>query len=223
MVDLTLASSVFVQYIRFYSDYGDIIKETISRARHNNKLACAQTLALSLMTLFKDTVREQGGQLDHSSQEYGHMKELARRFALTFGLDQVKTRDAVAELHKEGILFALKREEQHSDESHPPENLSFLGILVEFSAKLMKQDKKTVVQYLDKRINREMLSNQDQAWIPLVTYRNSLVQGADDDMRTPAKVKHSISYIYYDSCRSSFITLFIFYREEEEERRRILL
>ena len=50
--------------------------------------------------LFRDTVREQGGVLDHSSQQYGHMKELARRFALTFGLDQIKTRDAVAELHK---------------------------------------------------------------------------------------------------------------------------
>ena len=36
-----------------------------------------------------------------------------------------------------------------------------------------------------------MLSNQDQAWIPLVTYRNSLVQGADDDMRGPAKVSSS--------------------------------
>ena len=28
------------------------------------------------------------------------IKELARRFSLTFGLDQIKTRDAVAALHK---------------------------------------------------------------------------------------------------------------------------
>ena len=53
-----------------------------------------------VLKLFRDTLAEQGGQLDHGSQQYGHMKELARRFALTFGLDQVKTRDAVAELHK---------------------------------------------------------------------------------------------------------------------------
>uniref|UniRef100_H2YHP9 SCD domain-containing protein n=1 Tax=Ciona savignyi TaxID=51511 RepID=H2YHP9_CIOSA len=183
LIDLRLAAVVFQQYIRFYSDYGDIIKETISKTRHVNKLACAQTLALSLKTLFRDTVREQGGVLDQSSQEYGHMKELARRFALTFGLDQVKTRDAVAELHREGIVFALKRDESMFNETEPPANLTFLGILVEFSAKLMKQDKRTVLQYLDKHISPHQLSNQESLWIPLVTYRNSLLQGAgmDDD------------------------------------------
>ncbi|XP_078491496.1 cohesin subunit SA-2 isoform X2 [Ciona intestinalis] len=190
MVDLRLAAVVFQQYIRFYSDYGDIIKETISKTRHVNKLGCAQTLALSLKSLFRETVREQGGVLDQSSQEYGHMKELARRFALTFGLDQVKTRDAVAELHKEGIIFALKRDDTAYNESVAPPNLSFLGILVEFSAKLMRQDKRTVVHYLDKHISPHLLSNQDSSWIPLVTYRNSLLQGAglDDDLRqAPAK------------------------------------
>lgn len=35
-----------------------------------------------------------------------------------------------------------------------------------------------------------MLSNQDQDWIPLVTYRNSLLQGADDDnIKVPAPPK----------------------------------
>uniref|UniRef100_H2YHP6 Uncharacterized protein n=1 Tax=Ciona savignyi TaxID=51511 RepID=H2YHP6_CIOSA len=116
------------------------------------------------------------------------MKELARRFALTFGLDQVKTRDAVAELHREGIVFALKRDESMFNETEPPANLTFLGILVEFSAKLMKQDKRTVLQYLDKHISPHQLSNQESLWIPLVTYRNSLLQGAgmDDDARPTA-------------------------------------
>lgn len=50
-------------------------------------------------------MREQGGILDQGSTAYTHMKELARRFALTFGLDQVKTRDAVADLHKYGKVF----------------------------------------------------------------------------------------------------------------------
>ena len=45
-----LVCSIFL-FFRYYSDYGDIIKETISRSRHVNKLACAQTLALSLMTV----------------------------------------------------------------------------------------------------------------------------------------------------------------------------
>ena len=46
------------------------------------------------------------------------------------------------------------------------------------------------VQYLDKHIKSSMLSNQDQDWIPLVTYRNSLLQGADDDnIKAPAPPK----------------------------------
>nr|XP_039258564.1 cohesin subunit SA-2-like isoform X1 [Styela clava] len=189
MIELRLAASVFQQYIRFYPDYGDIIKETISRARHANKMACAHTLALSIMSLYRETIRMQGGSLDQSSQEYGHLKELARRLSLTFGLDQVKTRDAVAALHKEGILFALKKSDDHYNENYPPENLSFLLILVEFSSKLMRQDRKTVVNYLDKHIKPHMLKQQTAGWIPLVTYRNSLIQGSDDAeiMKQPMK------------------------------------
>ena len=36
------------------------------------------------------------------NSEFHSIKELAKRFALSFGLDAVKNRDAVASLHREG-------------------------------------------------------------------------------------------------------------------------
>lgn len=57
------------------------------------------TSKLSLQ-LFNELVQEQGPNLDRTSAHVSGIKELARRFALTFGLDQIKTREAVATLHK---------------------------------------------------------------------------------------------------------------------------
>lgn len=72
-------------------------------------------------------------------------QELAKRFALSFGLDQVKNRDAVAALHREGIRFScITLENQVVDAGDPPVYIAFLEILSEFTNKLMKQDKKVV-------------------------------------------------------------------------------
>lgn len=43
---------------------------------------------------------ELGISVDRSSSAFCGIKELARRFSLTFGLDQLKTREAIAMLHK---------------------------------------------------------------------------------------------------------------------------
>lgn len=45
-------------------------------------------------------IQENGYNFDRSSPAFSGIKELARRFALTFGLDQLKTREAIAMLHK---------------------------------------------------------------------------------------------------------------------------
>jgi cohesin complex subunit SA-1/2 len=45
-------------------------------------------------------IQENGYNFDRSSSTFSGIKELARRFALTFGLDQLKTREAIAMLHK---------------------------------------------------------------------------------------------------------------------------
>lgn len=52
------------------------------------------------MQLFNEMIQENGYNFDRSSPTFSGIKELARRFALTFGLDQLKTREAIAMLHK---------------------------------------------------------------------------------------------------------------------------
>ncbi len=138
MVKMWFKWLVFV--FQYYNDYGDIIKETLSKARQMDKIQCAKTLILSLqqvwdvifgirsfsqsvmnfesctaflpnalnvwfghfpcLQLFNELIQDQGPNLDRTSSHVSGIKELARRFALTFGLDQIKTREAVATLHK---------------------------------------------------------------------------------------------------------------------------
>uniref|UniRef100_A0A8C7JZZ7 Cohesin subunit SA n=1 Tax=Oncorhynchus kisutch TaxID=8019 RepID=A0A8C7JZZ7_ONCKI len=143
VVEMNTGADIFKQYMRYYNDYGDIIKETMSKTRQIDKIQCAKTLILSLQQLFHEMMSELGTGFDRSSSAFCGIKELARRFSLTFGLDQVKTRDAIAMLHKDGIEFAFK-EPSPQGEGNPPLHLAFLDILSEFSSKLMRQDKRTV-------------------------------------------------------------------------------
>uniref|UniRef100_A0AAY4ARS7 Cohesin subunit SA n=1 Tax=Denticeps clupeoides TaxID=299321 RepID=A0AAY4ARS7_9TELE len=164
----------------YYNDYGDIIKETMSKTRQIDKIQCAKTLILSLQQLFNEMLSELGCVFDRSSASFCGIKELARRFSLTFGLDQLKTREAIAMLHKDGIEFAFK-EPSPQGEGNPPLNLAFLDILSEFSSKLLRQDKKTVHMYLERFMTFQMALQREDCWLPLISYRNSLQAGADDD------------------------------------------
>ena len=69
------------------------------------------------------------------------------RFALSFGLDALKNREAVAQLHREGILVAVNPMENNDDPSGPPPNLPFLEILTEFTNKLLKSRGHDVTVY----------------------------------------------------------------------------
>uniref|UniRef100_A0A8C9W5Y9 Cohesin subunit SA n=1 Tax=Scleropages formosus TaxID=113540 RepID=A0A8C9W5Y9_SCLFO len=165
---------------KYYNDYGDIIKETMSKTRQIDKIQCAKTLILSLQQLFKEMLSDLGHNFDRSSSVFSGIKELARRFSLTFGLDQLKTREAIAMLHKDGIEFAFQ-EPNPQGEGHPPINLAFLDILSEFSSKLLRQDKKTVHLYLERFMTFQMALQREDCWLPLISYRNSLQAGGDDD------------------------------------------
>uniref|UniRef100_A0A668VP17 Cohesin subunit SA n=1 Tax=Oreochromis aureus TaxID=47969 RepID=A0A668VP17_OREAU len=180
VVEMRTGADIFKQYMRYYNDYGDIIKETMSKTRQIDKIQCAKTLILSLQQLFIEMVTELGHGFDRSSSAFCGIKELARRFSLTFGLDQVKTRDAIAMLHKDGIEFAFK-EPSPQGEGGPPRNLAFLDILSEFSSKLMRQDKRTVHMYLERFMTFQMALQREDCWLPLISYRNSLQAGGDDD------------------------------------------
>uniref|UniRef100_A0A3Q2NQE3 Cohesin subunit SA n=1 Tax=Fundulus heteroclitus TaxID=8078 RepID=A0A3Q2NQE3_FUNHE len=180
VVEMRTGADIFKQYMRYYNDYGDIIKETMSKTRQIDKIQCAKTLILSLQQLFNEMLSELGHGFDRSSSAFCGIKELARRFSLTFGLDQVKTRDAIAMLHKDGIEFAFK-EPSPQGEGGPPLNLAFLDILSEFSSKLMRQDKRTVHMYLERFMTFQMALQREDCWLPLISYRNSLQAGGDDD------------------------------------------
>ncbi|XP_041668897.1 cohesin subunit SA-1a isoform X1 [Cheilinus undulatus] len=180
IVDMPAAADIFKHYMKYYNDYGDIIKETLSKTRQTDKILCAKTLILSLQQLFNELLQDQGPNLDRTSSHVSGIKELARRFALTFGLDQIKTREAVATLHKDGIEFAFKYQNPRGAE-FPPVNLAFLEVLSEFSSKLIRQDKKTVHSYLEKFMSESMSERREDVWLPLISYRNSLLTGGDED------------------------------------------
>uniref|UniRef100_A0AAQ5ZVB8 Cohesin subunit SA n=1 Tax=Amphiprion ocellaris TaxID=80972 RepID=A0AAQ5ZVB8_AMPOC len=180
VVEMNTGADIFKQYMRYYNDYGDIIKETMSKTRQIDKIQCAKTLILSLQNLFNEMLSELGFNFDRSSSAFCGIKELARRFSLTFGLDQLKTREAIAMLHKDGIEFAFK-EPSPQGEGSPPLNLAFLDILSEFSSKLIRQDKRTVHMYLERFMTFQMALQREDCWLPLISYRNSLQAGGDDD------------------------------------------
>lgn len=135
-----------------YNDYGDIIKSTLSKAREINKLNCSLTMVLSLQSLFTDIVHSEG-KVTKNRPEFTDLKELAKRFALSFGLDALKNREAITALHRAGITFAVHEwggaedgsSTPRGDPSSPPPNILFLEILGEFTNKLLKQDKRVVL------------------------------------------------------------------------------
>ncbi|NWS85837.1 STAG2 protein, partial [Toxostoma redivivum] len=175
VVEMTAAAEIYKYYVKTYSDFGDIIKETLSKTRYNNKIQSARTLILCLQQLFQTHAESQDSSsgVDFSSPSFVNIKELARRFSLTFGWDQVKSRESIAMIHKEGIEFAFQGATGVDGKCLPP-NLSFLLIISEFSNKLLKPDKRLVYSYLQRYITKPLPSGGDE-WQPLVWYRNSLL------------------------------------------------
>jgi len=175
------AADVFKHYVMFYNEYGDIIKTTLGKARENNKVNSSKTMVHSLILKFRDIQASQreAKQLDRNTVEFHSLKELAKRFALSFGLDALRNREAVTQLHREAILFALTPLENPDDPAGSPPNVAFLEIASEFTNKLLKQDKKVVLGYLDKRVSSaaSVPSSHGEDWQPLHMYRNSLISG----------------------------------------------
>ncbi|XP_068275947.1 cohesin subunit SA-2-like isoform X2 [Nyctibius grandis] len=181
VVEMTAAAEIYKYYVKTYNDFGDIIKETLSKTRHNNKIQSAKTLILCLQQLFQTRAESQDSSsgVDFSSASFTNMKELARRFSLTFGWDQVKSRESVAMIHKEGIEFAFQGATGVDGKCLPP-NLSFLLIISEFSNKLLKPDKRLVYAYLQRYIAEPLPCGGDE-WQPLIWYRNSLLANEDEE------------------------------------------
>ncbi|KAK0092308.1 hypothetical protein PV326_001714 [Microctonus aethiopoides] len=187
MIPTKAAADVFKHYVKYYNDYGDIIKTTLGKARDINKVHCALTMQLSLNILYNEIVAEKE-KVNRNSEEFTAIKELAKRFALSFGLDAVKNREAITALHRSGVLFAITPPDNvELDPTGPPPNLPYLEILAEFTNKLLKQDKRVVLNFLDKRLQAGMPSSRGEDWQPLLLYRNSLLHGETDQVPVTSK------------------------------------
>ncbi|XP_068124209.1 cohesin subunit SA-2-like isoform X2 [Hyperolius riggenbachi] len=178
IVEMSAVAEIYKQYMKTYNEFGDIIKETLSRTRQINRIESAKTVVLCLKKLFLEQ-REAHDSATPSTASFTNIKEMARRFSLTFGMDHVKNREAVAMIHKQGIEFAFK--DSANEECIPPANLSFLVPISEFSGKLLRADKRMVYGYLQRFAN-ELLVYKGPEWNALVIYRNSLLDNHDEDL-----------------------------------------
>uniref|UniRef100_H3C8Q5 Cohesin subunit SA n=1 Tax=Tetraodon nigroviridis TaxID=99883 RepID=H3C8Q5_TETNG len=181
VLEMALAAEVFTHYPQHYNDFGDIIKETISRSRQVDQTESAAALVLCLQQLFARLKREQGGGggAGHGVQTFTGIRELARRLALTFG-DPVRLREGVVLIHWNGIEFVFQEFSQTAETPAPP-YLAYLAILSEFSCKLLKPDKKTVFSYLQKHTAGCSVDLRKECWQPLAYYRSSLLAVAEGE------------------------------------------
>ncbi|KTF89638.1 hypothetical protein cypCar_00014070 [Cyprinus carpio] len=122
VLEMSMAAEVFKQYVKYYSDFGDIIKETLNRTRQMDKIESARTLVQCLQQLYLRLKQEQdrGNACSSRVQTYSSIKELARRFSLTFGWDQIKSHESLAMIHRDGIEFVFKGFIQQSEKHSPP-------------------------------------------------------------------------------------------------------
>uniref|UniRef100_A0A671E2M2 Cohesin subunit SA n=1 Tax=Rhinolophus ferrumequinum TaxID=59479 RepID=A0A671E2M2_RHIFE len=172
VLEMEAASDVFKHYNKFHSDYGDIIKETLTRARQIDRSHCSQVLLLSLKQVYTELLQEQGPQGLNELPAFTEMRDLARRFALSFGPHQLQNRDLVVMLHKEGIKFSLSELPPAGPSGQPP-NLAFLELLSEFSPRLFHQDKQLLLSYLEKCL-QPVSQAPGYPWGPVTTYCHSL-------------------------------------------------
>ncbi|KAM9343399.1 cohesin subunit SA-2 isoform 2-T3 [Pholidichthys leucotaenia] len=181
VLEMSMVAEVFMYYTKYYNDFGDIIKETMFRTRQMDKIESARTLVLCLQQLFIRLKQEQesSGRVQPGVQTFTSIKELARRFALTFG-DPVKFRESVVMIHRTGIEFVFEEFSQTPEAATPP-YLTFLTILGEFSCKLLKPDKRTVFSYLQKHTAEHIIDFREERWQPLIYYRASLLAVAEGE------------------------------------------
>uniref|UniRef100_A0A7N8X189 Cohesin subunit SA n=1 Tax=Mastacembelus armatus TaxID=205130 RepID=A0A7N8X189_9TELE len=179
VLEMSMAAEIFMYYMKYYNDFGDIIKETMYRTRQIDKIESARTLVLCLQQLFVRLKKEQesGGKAHPGVQTFTSIKELARRYVLTFG-DLVKFRECIVMIHRNGIEFVFQEFSQTPETPTPP-YLSYLTILSEFSSKLLKPDKKTVFSYLQKHTAEHIIDLRQECWQPLIYYRASLLAVAE--------------------------------------------
>ncbi|VDM70960.1 unnamed protein product [Strongylus vulgaris] len=178
------AAFVLRYYCEFYSDFGDILKQLLYKCRDLNFVACAKAVTRALTDVYESIRMNTGLEfVDPLSDAFHQLRDLAKRFAVAFGNDHLKNREAVAVVHRDGIQFALMGYDPNRREgANKPINITFLEVIIEFSAKLIRQDKAAVMRYLEKHGPPALPSSKDPTWEPYLLYRNSLTEKHPDDV-----------------------------------------
>ncbi|KAK6015984.1 hypothetical protein OSTOST_18537, partial [Ostertagia ostertagi] len=189
------ASFVLRYYCEFYTDFGDILKQLLYKCRDLNFVACAKAVTRSLTDVYESIRMNTGLEfVDPLSDAFHQLRDLAKRFAVAFGNDHIKNREAVAVVHRDGIQFALMGfdpNQSRRGSANKPINITFLEVIMEFSPKLIRQDKAAVkflakinpvcsMRYLE-RHGPPILPSKEPIWEPYLLYRNSLVEKHPDD------------------------------------------
>ncbi|KAK6742111.1 hypothetical protein RB195_009776 [Necator americanus] len=178
------AAFVLRYYCEFYSDFGDILKQLLYKCRDLNFVACAKAVTRALTDVYESIRMNTGLEfVDPLSDAFHQLRDLAKRFAVAFGNDHLKNREAVAVVHRDGIQFALTGyDPNRKGGTNKPINITFLEVIIEFSAKLIRQDKSAVMRYLERHGPPSLPSSKDSTWEPYLLYRNSLAEKHPDDV-----------------------------------------
>ncbi|XP_073407753.1 cohesin subunit SA-3 isoform X3 [Dendrobates tinctorius] len=190
-LELRFASEVFKYYIKYYTDYGDIIKETLHRIRKISKEESTRAILLCLTQAYTAFSLEDDSSDRRFSATFMEIRDLARRFALLLGPDQIRNRQDIVLLHKEGIQFCLQAA---PGAQWSPQSLLFLDVLCEFSPKLLAQDKAVLLHYLEEMCQQCVPSMMapgapkegDDIWAPLIVYKRSLDTDPESRPTTPS-------------------------------------
>ncbi|CAH8674975.1 unnamed protein product [Schistosoma bovis] len=174
LIPIRAAAPIYKYYIRSFNDFGDIMKSTLAKAREINRVHTARMIAHCLELCYLQVESASNNCVERGSEGLQAVKELARRLNLSFGLDLIKIRESMVAFHSEGIQFCVSRAASTAAATGQtpgvPSNLLFLEVVAEFSNKLLRQDKKSIYEYL-RRIFPNPVGNE---WASLHAYRSSL-------------------------------------------------
>jgi cohesin complex subunit SA-1/2 len=189
-IPIKFAAEIFRGYAKYAMSYGDITKQLLSTCREISKVNTAKTIALALQREYNEAVMNQSQQnandsilnakIDRFTPEFVALKELARKFILSFGPDAgVKSREAIVAIHNEAIAYSNQvtgDQVQPKTANQAPPNLPFLEVIIEFSSRLNHTDKKNVLTELDRLYAKRANKLEENNWEPYYNYRRSLME-----------------------------------------------
>ncbi|CAH8671635.1 unnamed protein product [Schistosoma bovis] len=191
LIPIRAAAPIYKYYIRSFNDFGDIMKSTLAKAREINRVHTARMIAHCLELCYLQVESASNNCVERGSEGLQAVKELARRLNLSFGLDLIKIRESMVAFHSEGIQFCVSRAASTAAATGQtpgvPSNLLFLEVVAEFSNKLLRQDKKSIYEYL-RRIFPNPVGNE---WASLHAYRSSLDPDNTDNAPGHDGVSHA--------------------------------